>query len=255
MIRGLYTAATGMLVQELRQENISNNLVNANTAGYKSSKLAVSSFPEVLLSRIDAINGSQKGFKPIGTINNGAMLSEKVLDLTTGSLEETNNPLDLALAGEGFFTLATPQGIRYSRNGSFRLDGDGYLIDNHGNYVLGMGGPVFLDRTDFSLSQDGTLTIDGQYVDTILITTFNDETQLQKQGNDLFASLDGAGPRQLDPASVNLKQGFIEKPNINLVDEMVNMLTVIRTYEANQKVIQAHDEVLGKSVNEIGSLR
>jgi flagellar basal-body rod protein FlgF len=151
MIRGLYTAATGMLVQELRQENISNNLVNANTAGYKSSKLAVSSFPEVLLSRIDAINGSQKGFKPVGTINNGAMLSEKVLDLTTGSLEETNNPLDLALAGEGFFTLATPQGIRYSRNGSFRLDGDGYLIDNHGNYVLGMGGPVFLDRTDFSL--------------------------------------------------------------------------------------------------------
>ena len=105
------------------------------------------------------------------------------------------------------------------------------------------------------MSQDGTLTIDGQYVDTILITTFNDETQLQKQGNDLFASLDGAGPRQLDPASVNLKQGFIEKPNINLVDEMVNMLTVIRTYEANQKVIQAHDEVLGKSVNEIGSLR
>lgn len=255
MIRGLYTAATGMLVQERRQENITNNLANANTAGFKRSQLAVSSFPQVLLNRIDAIKGSQKGFKPIGTINNGAMLAEETIDFTVGSLEETNSPLDFALMSEGFFTLATPQGTRYSRNGSFRLDGDGYLVDNHGNYLLGFRGPIYLNTTDFSVSSDGTLIAGDQYIDTLLITTFNDESRLQKTSNDLYIALEEAGPGQLDPTQVKMRQAYIEKPNINLVDEMVNMITVVRTYEANQKVIQAHDELLGKSVNEIGSLK
>lgn len=221
----------------------------------KKSQLAVSSFPQVLLSRIDAIKGSQKGLVPIGTINNGVMLAEETIDYTVGSLEETSNPLDIALMGEGFFTLATPQGTRYSRNGSFRLDGDGYLVDNHGNYVLGFRGPIYLNTTDFSVSSDGTITADGQYADTILISTFNDNSRLQKVGNDLFIALEEAGPRQLEPTQAKIKQGFIEKPNINLVDEIVNMITVVRIYEANQKVIQAHDEILGKSVNEIGSLK
>jgi len=255
MIRGLYTAATGMLVQEKRQENITNNLVNANTTGYKKSQLAVSSFPEVLLNRIDAINGSSKGVKPVGTISNGAMLAAQTIDFTTGSLEETSNPLDLALTGQGFFTVATPQGTAYTRNGSFSLDGDGYLVDSHGNYVLGLSGPIYLNTTDFTVAKDGTVTVGDEYVDTILITNFNDQTQLQAVGNDLFTALEEAGPRQLDPAEVSLRQGFLEKANINLVEEMVNMLTVLRTYEANQKVIQTQDEILGKSVSEIGSLR
>ena len=255
MIRGLYTAATGMLVQELKPENISNNLANVNTAGYKKSEVAISAFPEILLNQIDALKGGGKGVKPIGTFNNGAMLAEEKIDFSIGSLEETGSPLDLALGGKGFFTLATPQGISYSRNGAFHLDGAGYLVNSHGDYVLGLNGPIFIGTSNFTVSLDGSLMLNDEYVDTLLITTFNDESLLEKAGHDLYLAPQEAGPSPLDSTQVAVKQSYIEKPNLNMVNEMVNMLTVIRTYEANQKVIQAIDELLGKSVNEIGSIK
>ncbi|WP_227767205.1 flagellar basal-body rod protein FlgF [Zhaonella formicivorans] len=255
MIRGLYTAATGMLVQELKQDNITNNLANMNTPGYKKTELAVSSFPQVLLKRIDAIKGSAAGTTPVGPLNNGAMLDEQIIDWAEGNLEETGNSYDLAINGEGFFTIETAQGLRYTRNGSFRLDGQGYLVTAQGDYVLGLNGPILVQGSSFTVAADGSLTVDGVYVDHLLITGFPDKQGLQKMGHDLYSAPEGALPRALEPGETAVKQGFLEKPNLNLVNEMVNMLAALRTYEANQKVIQAHDELLAKSANEIGSLR
>lgn len=255
MIRGLYTAATGMLVQELKQDNIANNLANINTPGYKKAEMSISAFPQMLMYRIDAIKGSKAGLAPIGSLHNGAMLDAQVISWTGGNLEETGNPFDLAINGEGFFTIETPQGLRFTKNGSFHLDGEGYLVTSHGDYVLGLNGPIFLDSNNFTVQEDGAVYVDGNYVDSLLVTGFADLTALQRTGYDLYLVGENVEPRQLEGGQVGLMQNFLEKPNFNIVNEMVNMIAVMRTYEANQKAVQAHNELLDKSVNEIGSLR
>lgn len=255
MIRGIYTAATGMLVQELKADTITNNLANINTPGYKRDQVAVSSFPEVLLQRIDAVQGSQKGAKPIGYFTHGSMIDEQVVDWSAGILEETGNPLDLAINGEGFFTLDTAEGLAVTKNGAFQLNSEGYLVNSHGQLVLGMNGPIFLGTSDFQVAADGTITIQGEYVDRLLITQVDNPQGLRKGGHDLYYVTDQAQAQMLDPESVKVQQGYLEKPNINVVNEIIDLLATRRVYEASQKVIQAQDEVLAKGASEIGSLR
>ncbi|MDS1029550.1 flagellar hook-basal body complex protein [Bacillota bacterium LX-D] len=255
MIRGIYTAATGMLVQDIKQDLITNNIANINTPGYKKSEVSVSSFPQVLLSKIDGEKGSQNGSKPIGAYSNGVMIDREVIDWQNGSLEETGNNSDLALLGTGFFTLQTAQGVRYSQNGSFKVDGQGYLVNNQGDYVLGTNGRILVGENNFKVDPNGAVTVDGTNVDYLRITNFTDPSYLTRQGSDLYTAINQAQARNLAPEEVQIKQGFIEKPNFNLVNEMVNMIMVMRSYESGQKTIQAQDEILGKSVNDIASVR
>ncbi|MFA5536029.1 MAG: flagellar hook-basal body complex protein [Bacillota bacterium] len=254
MIRGLYTAATGMTVQELQQNRVANNLANASTTGFKRENYTLRTFQEVLLDRAQRSPDGIKSRAKIGSINYGAMVDSREIDFSDGMLQETGQKLDLALMGKAMFTLDTPEGLRFTKDGSFNIDGDGYLVSKDGNYVLGYQGLINVAGLEFSFTQEGELvTEDGWEVDRLLLADFNNWQRLEKAGDSMFYAPDDL---EIQPAtSFQLKPGFLEKPNINLINEVVDLITITRIYEANQKAIQAQDEILGKSVNELGVVR
>lgn len=254
MLRGLYISATGMNVQELEQNRVSNNLANAGTVGFKKDTHVFRTFKEVLLERMDGRPGGSAAGQFIGTINYGTMIDETRTDYSDGMLQETGKPLDLALVGQGMFTVDTPEGLRFTKDGSFQLDGEGYLVTAKGDYVLGYDGLINLTDLQFYFTPAGEImTEEGWMIEQLLLADFDDWQRLTKAGDNLFIAPDDVN---IAPAqNFTLRPGFVEKPNINLVREVVDLITITRVYEANQKAIQAQDEILGKSVNELGSVR
>lgn len=254
MVRGLYISASGMTAQELEQNRVSNNLANASTTGFKKDTNLFRTFQEVLLERVDRLPQGSTGRSVIGTINYGTMVDETRTDYSDGFLQETNRDLDVAILGEGMFTIDTPEGLRFTRDGAFQLDNEGYLVNENGGYVLGYEGLINLGDLEMQITTEGEfLTEEGWIVDRLLLADFDDWERLTKAGDNLFIA-----PDEVDviPAeNAKLQVGFLEKANINIVKEIVDLITITRIYEANQKAIQAQDEILGKSVNELGSLR
>jgi flagellar basal-body rod protein FlgG len=245
-----------MAVEQKKQEIISNNLANSNTTGFKKEIPLVRSSPEL------PVVHRERGFGALlGASGQGALLDTVLTVYSQGDLEQTGRPLDLALAapepggGTAFFTVATPQGNRYTRDGRFSLDREGALINSDGYRVLGIdGNPLFPADDRVQIDQDGVIRQGEEEAGQLALRVFAGENLagLQKRGDNLFEDTRGeAGPQ----AAGQLRQGFLERPNLNMVSEMINMLEVMRTYEANQKTLQAQDELLGKSANELGSLR
>ena len=191
MIRGLYTGASGMLAEMARTDVISNNMANVNTTAFKKDRTIFRAFPEMNIHRIhDPVPaGLDKVVDPrpfIGMMGTGVMLDEVNTDFNQGHLITTSNPLDLAIRGEGFFQVQTPEGIRYTRDGSFSLSSNGYLVTKEGYYVLGENGPLQLLQTgDITISQQGEVFVNDEYIDRLNIVTFADLNQLQKQGDNL----------------------------------------------------------------------
>lgn len=250
MIRGLYTSASGMLAESLRNDVVANNLANVNSAGYKKDTAAFKSFPEVLMQRLrdKADNGNNPA---IGKLGFGAIVDEVATIYTPGQLKQTENPFDVALEGDNYFTVETPNGNMYTKNGSFGLDGNGYLVTAQGNYVLGQKGRIKVVGQNFNVSQNGQVSVDGLNVDSLRISSFgNPRTELKKVGDNLFT-----GNTPLPQVQGRVLQGYLESSNVNAVNEMVDLITIMRSYEANQKAIQAHDSTLDKAVNTVGSLR
>jgi flagellar basal-body rod protein FlgF len=254
LIRGLYISASGMTAQELNQNRVTNNLANANTVGFKKDVHVFRTFQEVLLERVNRLPSGNRERNVIGITNQGTMVDETRTDYSDGLLQETGKPLDMAIIGQGMFTVETPQGLRFTRDGSFQLNSEGYLVTATGDYVLGYQGPINLADEVVHLTPEGELVAeDGWVIDQLLIADFEDWERLTKAGDNYFVVPDDIN---LMPAQdITLKPGFLEKANINLVEEIVDLITVTRIYEANQKAIQAQDEILGKSVNELGALR
>lgn len=254
MIRGLYISATGMTAQELNQNRVSNNLANAGTAGYKKDTHVFRTFREVLLQRVERSPSGAASRVNIGTTNYGTMVDETRTDFSDGLLQETGRALDVALVGRGMFTVETERGLRFTRDGSFHLDSEGYLVTAGGDYVLGYQGLINLAGEEFHITPEGEIVAaDGWIIDRLLLADFEDWQRLVKEGNNYFVA-----PEEVNIApaeQVTVKQGFLEKANINLVQEIVDLITITRIYEANQKAIQAQDEMLGKSVNELGNVR
>ncbi|KYH32643.1 flagellar hook-basal body protein [Neomoorella mulderi] len=256
MLRGLYLSATGMVVQELRQDVITNNLANASTGGFKSETATIQSFPEMLLQRLEKGRAT-----PVGYFSPGVMVDRIHTNYASGPLEETGRPTDLALldtaAGTppAFFAVQTGGNEAYTRSGSFQVDADGFLVTPEGYQVQGQYGAVYVGTTNFKVDSSGQVLVNGQVIDQLRIVTFDAQTLplLQRQGNNLFTAPQGVQP--VPAANFQVRQGWLEKANVNVAREMVDMLAVLRTYEANQKAIQAADQTLGKSVNEVGSLR
>lgn len=252
MIRGLYTAASGMIVEQQRQDVIANNVANVNTAGFKKDVATFKAFPEMLLNRLN--DPEQPAPVPdrrpvIGRVGTGALLDEVITQHGTGPLKQTGTPFDLALNGEGYFTIDTPQGERYTRNGSFSLNADNQLVTSEGYAVLGQNGPITIIGENVQVAEDGTVRVDNANVDTLRIVTFADKKALTKLGDSLFTG--GQAQPVLRPMVI---QGYQELSNVNPITEMVNMITAMRSYEANQKAIQTHDQLLDKAVNEVGRL-
>ncbi|MHB1420262.1 MAG: flagellar hook-basal body protein, partial [Bacillota bacterium] len=188
----------------------------------------------------------------LGKITLGTMVDKTLTIFEAGPVVETENPMDIALLGDGFLTISTAQGTRYTRNGSLGVDAAGYLVNSDGNYVMGVDGRIKVDGGAVAIDEAGHVRAGDQEVGTLAVVSFADETKLQKTRDNLWEDV---GNQQPLPAGTRIKQGSLEKANVNLVNEMVNMLTVTRAYEANQKMIQAQDEILGKSVNELGNVK
>lgn len=227
MERGLYIAASGMVAEQMRQDQIANDLANASTPGYKADRVTQRSFGDLLLS-------SSTTGQAVGPLSLGAQANAMVTDLAPQPLRDTGEPLDLAIAGDGFFAVRTGQGVRYTRNGQFGASAQGTLVDQLGDEVLDQNGqPVKVNR-------DGT--VDAKAVGVFALTG------AAKQGDNLFTGT-AAGA-----ATGAVRTGALEGSGVDPARTMVDMIASFRAYEAGQKVIQTIDDSLHKTATQVASV-
>ena len=243
MIRGIYTAASGMLAESVRADATANNLANVNTAGYKKDVAVNQAFAEMLIKRIN--DGPEQ---TVGSIGTGAQVEEIAPVFTAGMMRQTGNQLDLAIDGKAFFAIETAAGVRYTRAGSFSRNSLGELTTADGQAVLGENGRIVINGTTVAVSEDGMVSVDGVEVARLRLAEFDNEKNLVKEGSTLFRD-NGAGARASNSI---IRQGVLEMANVNAVSEMVNLISGYRAYEVNSKAVQAHDQLLDKAVNELG---
>lgn len=257
MIRGLYTSAMGMIVQEKRQANVSQNLANVETTSFKKQELIARAFDEVGVKNKRG-NSQNSRLQPIGSLHLGVQIDDLYTDFQQGIPQETNKNLDFAIEGEGFFTIQLPSGnIAYTRDGSFRINEAGQLSTKQGYLVLGRNpysgnlSPIELTTEDIQVDRTGMITLPNGQNHQLNIVSFGDAQSLQRLGENLYLA---EGQQPTLSTEYTLSQGFIERSNINPLEEMVKMIEITRSFESNQKVIQSIDETLGKAVNEVGRL-
>ena len=315
MWRGLYTAASGMITEMKRTDVISNNLANAATTGYKRDKAVHKEFEAMLIRRYyDHEDGGLVGMEPnsqtdyntntidvtrfkgfdadpfyrpnIGRLGLGDYIDEIAVDYVQGPIETTGNELDLAIGGEGFFTIQTPNGVRYTRNGAFFRNAQGFIQDIRGyNLLDAQGQPIQIPRDmfnkDIEVAEDGAVYVKGeetepyepdptqivttgydrnrqnrQLLAQIQLVTFDDRLALQKQGDNLFYQVADADGNVAAPQISNAQiiQGALEKSNVQIVREMVELIHNHRMYEANAKAVTTQDTMLDASVNQVGTV-
>ncbi len=259
MHRGMYIAASGMLASQTRQDVLANNLANINNTGFKrlvSVQQAYRARPFVRLN--DEYQWTPKGYidprPPIGLVGGGAGVSWTAIDFTPGEMEITGNNTNLAIKGRGFFVLAAPGGDVLTRDGSFCLDGDGRLVNQQGYPVLGKQGVILLEDVNFRIDSDGRIHQEGVLEGDRVLVVDAMEDSLQPVGGNSFLAPPGSA-READPGSYAIFQERLEKSNVNSMREMMEMLTVMRAYEANQKVVTYQDELEGKVANELATVR
>jgi len=254
MIRGLYTAYTGMLNEQYRMDIMSNNMANADTVGFKKEGSTSQSYDEVMAVKIKDLSENPNVPKKLGGMSLGVKIGETYTDFSQGSFRNTENTYDLAIAGEGFFNIEFTNksgevSTKYTRNGQFTLTKDGYLVTKEGDFVLGQNGKIKLSTTAgvTEIKRTGEIYQDGQLVGKIKITAFEDNNYLTHYGENMWDIKEGAVEK--DAEDMEIYQGYVEMSNASVVKEMVNMITISRQYEANQKMITTFDSSLEKSVN------
>lgn len=278
MFKGFYTATTGMIAQQRRTEMLSNNIANASTPGYKADQSTVRAFPNMLLSAIEK-NGKanlQNGFNPmaaqkIGTIGTGVYMQETIPDYTQGQLVETGLKSDVALVDEYlpirgdddrtgglYFRLQTDGAEAYTRNGNFTVDSEGSLVTTGGNYVLSTTGePIQVTSDDYTITEDGRVLENNELIAQLDVAYVEDPDTLIKQDNGLYYSEDGndlASAYDDNDVAFSMRQGYIEQSNVDAGSTMTEMMSAYRSFEANQKMLQAYDRSMDKAVNEIGKV-
>lgn len=287
MLKGLYTAYTGMINEQHRMDVLTNNLANATTNGFKKEGTTSEAFDTVLAYKIKDLSEAGNLPRPMATnrpvdeaeannplnetymerrisktgLNLGVKIGENYVDYSEGPIKETGNVLDLALTDRGFFSIqytnkAGETSIKYTRDGNFTMNTQGYLTTHDGDFVLDEDGQrIQLDPgRDISINTNGDIFQEGEIVATVDITDFEDYNYLERFGENLFQPVDGA--TELDREAMaeelgtntQIHSGFLEMSNISVVTEMVNMITLQRQYESNQKVITTYDDTLEQAV-------
>lgn len=259
MIRALYTSGWSMRANSKQMDIISNNLANVSTNGYKKDTVVYESFPNVLVRRINDTESTSNPSGKVGNVQMGNDIGEVFTYYTGGQLANTGSNMDIAIANSesAFFCIGVPGENGelqeyYTRNGSFNLNSDNQLVTTEGNIVLGIDGPITLEGENFIVLDDGSIVQNEAIVAKLAIKDFVDTSTLRKVGNNLIQTTDQTQEQEFNGV---IKQGFLEQSNVNAVNEMINMITVMRAYESNQKVIQALDGTLEKAVNEVGAVR
>ncbi|MFH0802762.1 MAG: flagellar hook basal-body protein [bacterium] len=214
MLNAMRLAAAGAEAQTVRQDIIANNLANLNTGAFKRAVPIFKGFPLILADK--ARNASSS-----------VQLQETYLDRTPGSLVESGNLLDLAIAGEGSFVVENDSGVKSTRRGDLKIGSDGFLTTGDGCRVLGKDGPIKISGKKVEFTEKGQVVVDGEEIETLRMEKF----------------------------SGTVLSGYLESSNVEMVREMVSMIEATRTYEAALKVVQTADELLGKAVNDLGRLK
>ena len=248
MSGSIYMATSGAEVQRLRLQILSNNLANINTAGFKEDR-AVFRIPE------QGLNPGTGGNDP-SSISPASFSS--VIPMTTqtnyarGPIQRTGNPLDLAIESEGFFSVQTDQGVRYTRNGSFTINPEGVLSTHDGNPIIGEGGEITIDGSEVRFDGSGNVVVDGVVADKLRIVTISEPAALQKIGQSLFQLDETKGAEEpLEYGGV--QQGFLEGSKVNAVKDMTELIEVQRGYESYQKMIKTMDEMASRVISGVGS--
>lgn len=265
MIRGWYTGASGMNAQQNRLDAISNNLANVDTAGYKRDITVSKSFPELLIRRANFDGmyeipngmGSADAAPVIGKVGLGVETNENYIDFSQGSFKISNTNTDIAFTGKGFYSIQTPLGERYTRNGNFLIGKEGILETKDGYPVLGEKGIIRLADDKFTVNEDGVLiSQEGEEIDRFKVVRFDNERYLKKMGESLYSSNDISGPAHIAEGDERpgFLQGYTETSNVNVVNEMVQMIEVNRAYEANQKTIQSEDTMMSTLWSKVAQL-
>ena len=210
-LNGMHSAASALRYYERKQEVVANNLANVSTNGFKAQR--------VFATLLDGI----------------APAAESGTDFSVGSLRQTANPTDVAIDGQGFFVVSTPNGERYTRGGSFRLDEKHQLVDNDGRPLLGTKGPIKLLDAPIEIDEKGEVKQNGQIVDTLRMETAPKGTDVPREGETLW--IPPANKQVLKPADRNVKQGYIEESNVNSMTALIDMVSVQRAYASVQKTI------------------
>ena len=256
MVKGLFTAYTGMINEQHRMDVLTNNLANASTVGYKKEGATSQAFDEVLAVKIKDTTDSSK-VRPLGNISLGVKIGENYTNFSQGSLRETGNTYDIALSGNGFFSIefknkAGQTSTKYTRDGSFTLNKDGYLVTKDGDYVLGKNGRIKLDSLKSAyIDRNGGIYQGNNLVATLDVKDFEDYNYLEHYGENYFQPVDGAKEKAAEYQTLS---GYLEMSNIQVVSEMVEMISVSRAYETNQKIVQTYDSTLEIAVNQLGKI-
>lgn len=283
MLRGIYTSASGMSAMQSKLDIISNNLANVDLNGYKQDVSVLKSFPDIQIRRgkddglVSFPLGSYDTMPFVGKLGTGVELNESYTIFSQGSLKETSNDFDFALEGKGFIAVETEKGERYTRNGAFTIDKEGFLVTKDGLKVLSEEGPIQIKTNNFVIDKEGNIFVNSEYMDDpnrmvlkeenqwseteqigrLKIVRFPRERELRREGNSFYYEDEFTGKPYIAEGEnrPTVLQGFLEAGNVNPVVEMTKMIEVQRAYEANQKSIQSHDQLLGKLITDVGVAR
>ena len=250
MIRGLYTSASGMLAVEAQSELIAQNISNINTPGYQEQEGTSTAFQTLLVNRVASLSGNISESIPLGEMGTGVYV-DSIYKINRPTELIPGTSTDLALTTPGYFVIQTPEGEQYTRKGDFRLTDQGDLVTSEGNPVMGQRGPVTGLTPEFEVRSDGTVLVNKKVIDTLQIVDLP-IASLRQVGDAVYIR---DGQEQLQQINdVYVSQGVLEGSNVNITGQMTKMITALRAYEANQKVIQTQDSTLDKAVNEIGKI-
>ena len=253
MLRGVYTAGSGMIAEGYRTDTIANNLANVDTLGYKRDVNVTRDFKSELIRRIS--DEADQGEKPIiGRMGFGVITEANFVNHSGGPMTVTDNPLDVAIDGDGYFTVQTPDGLRYTRAGNFVINANQEIVTMDGYQVLGQGNVPLVrmdDQLPIYIAPDGVVYNGDQEVGTLALVNFDNKNRLVKQAGTMFMAQDGANEVQFVG---RVHQGVLEKSNVNAVQEMINLISSHRAYEINSKTVQTEDQITERAITDVARI-
>lgn len=257
MLRSMYASVSSMITLQARQGVITNNLANINTTGYKSETLVTKSFDDMLLHNKDNYENGVSNVKELGSLNFGVRIDDTVTSHKQGTLISTENNTDFAIVGSGFFQVSDDtNNTYYTRDGSFKVNAQGYLVTNSGHYVMGTNTQtgnserIYVGTDLITISPDNGVMINEENKYKFNIVDFENYDNLTKYGNNLYK-----GDGGFNSNNYSIKQKYLEGSNIDYISEMALMMETVKEFEANQKVIQTIDSTLSQIANEIGRIK